>query len=723
MPKPANAAQDPTLPPLDPAPAAKRLVVEHARSFRREGDRVVAEGDVRLRYGEDQLWADRVEGDLKTEDFSLIGKARIDGPRLKATGARVDANLRNRTYRVSDGWAEVAPSLLRAPLTGNLFLRAHRASGEPGRLLGTDGDLTTCDHDEPHYVLGSHDADIRFGDVAVLRRVHVDVLGHRLFTIPALSVPLTEITERFLPEVGQTTEEGYFAKFRFGVPIRGANLLDSRVDLFSRLGPALGLDYRYRRPGTNAVGIARVYSLIQGRRSNRQSLDHRMDLGGGDLRFEMSREEANYLVATDQTRVVGRIGWLGSLAGGNSRISATLNQNRSPGFANRQSSVAVNHQTSLGRLRAGADLTWSGFDSVSGTTRNTREQLDVRLTGQQPLGAVDANLEYQRLVPIGGNATFFGAADRTPMLTLQSDARRLAGETAGRRFPWRASVAWGELKDSTRKRSLQRTFFDWSASRPMQSTDRSGASYQLRFRQGLYSDDTAQFTGGLDVTGRLVIGPRSAINLRYHYLRPQGYTPLSLDRSGRVDEFSLDAAWRPHRTVELAAQTGHDLLASSRGRPAWQTVGLRSEWRPNARLQARSSLSYDPVRQVWSNLRADAGWQISGGYAGLGVRFDGGRHTWSDVNVLLTDVKWGKTSVSLLANYNGYSKRIDQRQVQLVYDLHCVDAVVEYRESSVGYLPGRQITVYVRIKALPSSSSFGLGSRGQPLGTGTGVRL
>lgn len=710
-----------TEPPVSPVP---KLVVEQARQFRRNGDWVVAEGDVRLRYGEDVIQADRVEGNLRTQDFRLEGNARLDGPGLQVTGARVEANLERRTYRVENGRAEASPATLRAPLSDDVYLTAREARGEPGRFLGTDGDLTTCDHEHPHYAFGAHQSDVRFGNVAILRRVHVEVLGRRLFTLPTLSIPLTDDAERFLPEVGRTTPEGYFAKFRFAVPLRGdRHLLDARVDYFTRLGPALGLDYRYAIPGTDAIGLARVYSLLQGSRANRQSLDHRMGLVGGDLRLEFSREEANYWVAPDQIRTVGRIGWLGALAGGQTRLSATLNQNRSPGFSNRQSVLSVNHQATLGQLRTGLDVAWSGFESGRAATRNTREQVDVRVTGRQPLGPVDATLEYQRLIPVAGNATFFGASDRTPLLSLESDARRLLGPSAGARFPWRAAVSWGELKDSTRRQSIQRTFFEWSASRPLPSSDRSGTSYQLRFRQGIYSDDTAQFAAGVDVTNRWVFAPRSSINLRYHYLRPQGYTPLSIDRSGRVDEFSLDVTYRPHGTLELSAQTGHDLLASSRGRPAWQTVGLRSEWRPNERFQARTSFTYDPFRQVWSNLRADAGWLVAGGFAGLGVRFDGGRHTWSDLNLLLTDLQWGKTGISLLATYNGFSRRIEQRQVKLVYDLHCVDAVLEYRESTAGYLPGRQFSVYVRIKAFPSSSGFGLGNQGQPIGTGTGVRL
>jgi len=57
----------------------------------------------------------------------------------------------------------------------------------------------------------------------------------------------------------------------------------------------------------------------------------------------------------------------------------------------------------------------------------------------------------------------------------------------------------------------------------------------------------------------------------------------------------------------------------------------------------------------------------------------------------------------------------------LIYDLHCAEAVLTYQQQNAGFNPGRTITLMIRIKALPFSSPFGAGTRGQPLGTGTGT--
>jgi hypothetical protein len=48
---------------------------------------------------------------------------------------------------------------------------------------------------------------------------------------------------------------------------------------------------------------------------------------------------------------------------------------------------------------------------------------------------------------------------------------------------------------------------------------------------------------------------------------------------------------------------------------------------------------------------------------------------------------------------------------------------LEVIDNQTGFRPGRQVFFFVRLKALPFTSPFGVGSFGQALGTGGGVRF
>jgi LPS-assembly protein len=87
----------------------------------------------------------------------------------------------------------------------------------------------------------------------------------------------------------------------------------------------------------------------------------------------------------------------------------------------------------------------------------------------------------------------------------------------------------------------------------------------------------------------------------------------------------------------------------------------------------------------------------------------------------LDNLTWGKTKLSAILTYNGYTQQFDNQQYSLTYDLHCWEAVFTLQEQQTGFQPGRTMTFMLRLKALPFSSNFGAGSRGQPLGTGTGT--
>jgi len=76
--------------------------------------------------------------------------------------------------------------------------------------------------------------------------------------------------------------------------------------------------------------------------------------------------------------------------------------------------------------------------------------------------------------------------------------------------------------------------------------------------------------------------------------------------------------------------------------------------------------------------------------------------------------------MSALLAYNGYLKKFEEKHFSFIYDLHCAEAVLQVRESNVGFRSGREIYFFIRIKAFPFDTPFGLTRRGAPIGTATG---
>jgi hypothetical protein len=116
----------------------------------------------------------------------------------------------------------------------------------------------------------------------------------------------------------------------------------------------------------------------------------------------------------------------------------------------------------------------------------------------------------------------------------------------------------------------------------------------------------------------------------------------------------------------------------------------------------------------------DATWKTETFSLVAAARYDALRSRWANLNLLLDGIRLGRLKVSTLLLYNGFLNRFDARHLSFTYDLHCAEAVLQIIDTRVGFRPGREVLFFIRLKALPQSSPFGLGRQGEPLGPGTG---
>ncbi len=714
-----------TLPPPRPVgDEEKELRIEWGK-WTNKGSRVKAVGGVHAIYKGYDLFGSELDGDTKENIFTLRGDVKVIGKDAVVTGQTVTINFNDDSFKAIDGDAQLSPTVVGGRLLDDVYLRGGESYGSRREVWGNFCSLTTCNLDHPHFHIDSKSTDIRPGKRMILRDVRIKLLDRELLRLPYLSIPLEDRSDKYLPEVGQSQDEGYYIKFKYPVPLKGSNnLLNARLDYFTKLGNGFGADYFYE--SRVMQGYLKAYGLVGNQRTFAIDQSHEMRLGDVTLNVQNNLQRANYLTSPQNTTLNSRVGlnWI-QRNGAATAFSFYRTSNESDDFKSVFQTIALNDNRSIGRsTRTSLDLTMSdSLSSFTGSNDIKRSQLDVRFRGTQDLVKATAELEYQRSIPIGDTTNFFGSPDRTPVLSLRSDGSKLLGRRWGEELPMQAEVSVGEYGNASAgdgQERISRGSIELGISRPDRSQRRYGVDMDLRYRQGIYSDDTAQYTIGYNGSARYRLGRRTGINIRYNLLEAHGYTPLQFDRTGRSNIGSADISFEPMRRVLIGAQTGYDFIQEELGETAWQSIGTRFEWNPTDSVQFRALNTYDTFSKAWSNVRLDFAWKAGATFISAGARYDGIRHTWGNVNFYVDGFKMGRLKTSALFIYNGYSRQFEARHYSFTYDLHCAEAIFQVIDTPIGFRPGTQFGFFIRLKALPFNTPFGLGRSGQSFGTGTG---
>lgn len=716
---PGFAPNNPTAPLPEPqgAPGDFELVDYGHSHFK--GTQVRADEKVHFRFRGYEVWCDFVDGDTSTEVFDLEGNVRIVGKGQEITGQKVRARFKERIVEYLGGTARVAKGALGPKLQSDLYLRGDSLGGTSKHLVGEHLDATTCELPHPHFNLRSKNVDIKPNKWMVLKDTTLNVLGRDLFKLPYLIFPLQERSDRYLPTVGKSQDEGYYVLSKWPIALRGDSYLDQRVDLFSELGMGLGGDYHYKQG--RAEGLARLYRIFGRAKSQLLSLDHAQQLGGGNFRINSVYQNNNYLTAPNTSTFTINTSYGVTGKRSSTRIGFTEYSSKTATFDSLTSNLALNDtRTFSKRLKTNLDFNLADNSSSGISSSVRRRQFDVRFRASYSGEDLDSEFAYLRSVPIGTQKNFFSTTDRTPMFTIRTDARKLMSEGVSKNFPWRLEASIGELADFGSKSRMTRTYLDWGMSNSSTAQNGTGWNYDTRIKQGVYSDGTAQYVLSEDIGYKYQFRPRSYIQMRHSLIEPHGYTPLSLDRSANQNFAYVDAHYESNSGLLFGVQSGYDFLAHDRLTQPWQTVGLRLDYSRGKSFYIRNNATFDTFRSRWGDLRTDMGVKALGGYFIVGSRYDSLRNKFGNLNVFAEGLTFGRLKLSALLNYNGYTKRFDSQQLSATWDLHCAEAYVQVVNNQTGFRRGAEIGFGVRIKGLPFDTGFGAGRRGNAIGTGTG---
>jgi len=672
------------------------------------------------------VFADSAEGNLTTNIFSLRGDVKIVGKDAVVEGAQVSIDFDKRIYHAVDSKSDLKPTLLQGAFLKDLYAHGKESYGSANENQTLYGGITSCDLLRPHYEIDGDNIIVRPGKRAIFRKARIRLFGRTILKLNYLSIPLDEKTYNNLPEVGESQQEGYFIKTRYTIPLPGDTDLRSRLDYMSRLGVGIGEDWLYKNKTLN--GNLDVYTILGPGEMVKITDNHQQKFKWGTLVIDSDYENNNYLVQPGAVIQSERA--LLTFPQHNeamTRLTLSESGSSSNGLSSTSDQVGISDTRKFGsKLATTLDVNYQESTTsyqVPGAANSstTQQNVNVKVDAQDDLTKATAELLYQRQIPIGSTLAVFGSNDVTPELSISSDAKRLVGDKVAQNWPFKTEMSIGQFSDELGNGNVTRDEFDLKFQHPDRSTGNFHSDITGEFRQGIYSDGTAQYLLNLGDVESYKVGSNTSFNLRYNYLRPYGFSPVGIDQSGRQNAATMDLSVKPIKTLSVGVQSGYDLTMLQIQEPAWQPVGIRMEWQPKDYFLLRTQAMYDTLDGAWSTIRIDTSYKPGATFLSVGSYYDGIRHTWENANLFLDNLTWGKTKLSAILTYNGYTQQFDNEQFSLTYDLHCAEAVFTYQVQNDGFEPGRTIMFFIRIKALPFSSPFGAGTRGQPLGTGTGT--
>ncbi len=197
-----------------------------------EGGVAIAENNVVINYGDNNIFCDYAQYNPDTRDVLLSGHVRIYRKDYSFTGDRAVYNLETRQLRSADFAGFFQPMLFSGESLGSLSGRAFHVQ---------DGTFTTNDSATPHYRFRAKSVRIYPNDRIIFSNATLEVGRVPVLWVPYLYQPLKDdFALKLAP--GYSSDWGAFLLTSYSFPVGekiGATL---HLDLRSTRGVAIGLD-------------------------------------------------------------------------------------------------------------------------------------------------------------------------------------------------------------------------------------------------------------------------------------------------------------------------------------------------------------------------------------------------------------------------------------------------------------------------------------------------
>ncbi|MFQ5951900.1 MAG: LPS-assembly protein LptD [Candidatus Omnitrophota bacterium] len=201
-----------------------------------EDNRIVAEGNVSITYGDIKLTCDKIEVNTKTQQALCQGNVRIDQPEGFLTGDRIRYNFAKREGEIIGGEVKAYPWFGRAEETGKVAKNEY---------LLREGYVTTCDLDEPHYRITAKEIRVFPDDKVIAKNVVIYIDKVPVLWFPYYYHPIIQSRAKvqFIP--GWNSDWGYFLLSAWRFYVKGNTKVDVLLDYRHKKGFAEGADFYY----------------------------------------------------------------------------------------------------------------------------------------------------------------------------------------------------------------------------------------------------------------------------------------------------------------------------------------------------------------------------------------------------------------------------------------------------------------------------------------------
>ncbi|MHB1460109.1 MAG: LPS-assembly protein LptD [Armatimonadota bacterium] len=697
-------------------PAAKNIEIKSFKSLEITPDnKLDATGIVAL-WREHTIKADKVTGDTGQREYTFNGGVDVSAEGLSLKSDDLTINTRYRDWSSTGAHGSASPEYMETDvIKENLLFKGATMTGDQRTAHLSACLLTTCDREHPHYVIDTAYADIIKGRSLTLRDLRIKLWGRTLVKVPKLVIPLDrEYDPDYIPQVGNTPDEGYFVKMAIGYSLiqqEGKAL----VQLMQKKGVGLGFDQPYEF-GKNK-GTLSVFGLVNQSQSSKYitaSLQHTTQLFGLNTQITGDLRQNSYMLGNDSSSNLS-LNLDKSTRGTEFRSNTRYGSQNSDYYDSNSYAQSLAYGFRWGRqsLRFSTDYTKTDNSYGSGSSSSS-ERLTGGIDGSGTLGSFDWGLAVNRFFPMGDdqNSVIYGGLEKLPELSFRTDSMKLWKQQSGLSF----KTVLGRYSQMQNGDQINRAMVE-AAWNPRWGTG-TGINYTASslFRQIISSDNTAEYVlqGSFGVTKPIREG--LAWRANYQYTRPYGYSPLTLDYTGKSSYATVGMEYSVADRIKIRAGSGYDFFAELRQSQPWQPLAFEAMWKPSSASQIAVSSSLDPNSGRWDSMRTIVRYQSKKFSTNISALYNPLTNQLATGNAYVeTSLFNGGWRVSGLLNYNGYLDQFDSQQYQIVRDMHCMEAVISMTDIQTGFTVGKQWMFQLRLKALGRTPKLGKGSYGESL--------
>jgi len=238
-----------------------------ALSYDKESDTYRAKGNVMIVWNETVLIADNVTLSDAGNEAVAEGRVRVVKGSEVLHGDRLILHLHTNTWEVTNG------NLLSR--TSNFHIKGQKIEkvGEDKYRLDR-GSFTTCDGEHPSWKFSSSNMDVTLEDIATGKNDIFYIKDIPLLYTPYMLFPVNRErqTGLLIPNIGNSTKKGANIDIPFYWPISPSQELTADLDLMTKRGAGIGLDYNYRRPNDSLGKLQGFYIYDTSEDKNRGNL-------------------------------------------------------------------------------------------------------------------------------------------------------------------------------------------------------------------------------------------------------------------------------------------------------------------------------------------------------------------------------------------------------------------------------------------------------------------